>query len=162
MTINRALLTEGKKQHFSEDINFSDFVGDENHCKSISSCHIELDALELNDLLLIDLNGIAEVITTCKYTLEEIPLKVTFKEDFTISSNEEDDSSYFEEKNEIDLKPYILGFILDKVPHTAVKKGASKPKDGVGYRILTEEELEAEKSKTVDPRWAKLDEIDIK
>ena len=161
MKINRALLTEGKKQHFSEDIDFSDFVCDANHCKAILSCHVELDALDLNDLLLITLNGVAEVVTTCKYTLEDINLKETFKEEFTISSNQEDDSSYFEESNEIDLKPYILAFILDKVPHTAIKKGATKPKDGVGYRILTEEELEKEKSKKSDPRWAKLDEIEF-
>ena len=161
MKINRALLTEGKKQHFSEDIDFSDFVGDENHCKAILSCHVELDALDLNDLLLITLNGVAEVVTTCKYTLEDINLKETFKEEFTISSNQEDDSSYFEESNEIDLKPYILAFILDKVPHTAIKKGATKPKDGVGYRILTEEELEKEKTEKSDPRWAKLDEIEF-
>ena len=161
MKINRALLTEGKKQHFSEDIDFSDFVGDSNHCKAILSCHVELDALDLNDLLLITLNGVAEVVTTCKYTLEDINLKETFKEEFTISSNQEDDSSYFEESNEIDLKPYILAFILDKGPHTAIKKGATKPKDGVGYRILTEEELEKEKSEKSDPRWAKLDEIEF-
>ena len=161
MKINRALLTEGKKQHFSEDIDFSDFVGDSNHCKAILSCHVELDALDLNDLLLITLNGVAEVVTTCKYTLEDINLKETFKEEFTISSNQEDDSSYFEESNEIDLKPYILAFILDKVPHTAIKKGATKQKDGVGYRILTEEELEKEKSEKSDPRWAKLDEIEF-
>lgn len=161
MTINRALLPEGKKQHFSQDIDFSDYVGDENHCKSISSCHVEVDATELDELLLISINGISEIITTCKYTLEDIPLKITFKEDLTISSNEEDDSSYFEPKNDIDLKPYILGLILDKVPHTAIKKGAEKPKDGVGYRILTEEELEEERSKKTDPRWAKLDEIDL-
>ena len=161
MKINRALLTEGKKQHFSEDIDFSDFVGDTNHCKAILSCHVELDALELNDLLMITLNGVSEVVTTCKYTLEDIKLKETFKEEFTISSNQEDDSSYFEESNEINLKPYILAFILDKVPHTAIKKGATKPKDGVGYRILTEEELEKEKSEKNDPRWAKLDEIEF-
>ena len=161
MKINRALLTEGKKQHFSEDIDFSDFVGDANHCKAILSCHVELDALDLNDLLLINLNGVAEVVTTCKYTLEDINLKETFKEEFTISSNQEDDSSYFEESNEIDLKPYILAFILDKVPHTAIKKGAKKPSDGVGYIILTEEELEKEKSEKNDPRWSKLDEIEF-
>lgn len=161
MILNRALLTEGKKQHYSQDIDFSDFAGDENHCKSISFCHVELDATELGELLLVSINGVAEIVTTCKYTLEDISLKINFKEDFTISENEDDDSSYFEAENNIDLKPYILGFILDKVPHTAVKKGAEKPKDGVGYRILTEDELEAEKSKIVDPRWAKLDEIKL-
>ena len=161
MILNRALLPEGKKQHYSEDIDFNDYVGDSNHCKSITSCHIELDATDLGDIVLISINGVADIVTTCKYTLEDIPLKITIKEDFTISSNEEDDSSYFEPENNIDLKPYILGFILDKVPHTAVKKGAEKPKDGVGYRILTEDELEAEKSKKVDPRWAKLDEIKL-
>lgn len=161
MTINRALLTEGKKQHFSQDIDFSDFAGDQNHCKKISSCHVEIDATELEDLLLVTINGISEIVTTCKYTLEDVPLKITFKEEFTISSNPEDDSSYFEEKNEIDLKPYILGFILDKVPHTAIKKGAEKPKDGVGYRILTEDELKKEREKKSDPRWAKLDDIEL-
>lgn len=161
MIINRALLPEGKKQHYSQDVDFSDYVGDANHCKSISSCHVEVDVTELDELLLVSINGFSEIITTCKYTLDDIPLKINFKEDLTMSSNEEDDSSYYEPKNEIDLKPYILGLILDKVPHTAVKKGAEKPKDGVGYRILTEEELEDERSKKVDPRWAKLDEIDL-
>lgn len=161
MKINRALLKEGVKTHYSEDIDFSDFVGDLNHCKSIPSCHVEVDAIEVNDLLLVDINGIADAVTSCKYTLEDVPVKVKFSDNMTFSSDEEDDSSYFEAGNEIDLKPYILGLILDKVPHTAVKKGAQKPANGNGYRILTEEELQKEKSTKTDPRWAKLDEIKL-
>lgn len=161
MIINRALLTEGNKQHYSEDVDFSDYVGDPNHCKKIENCHVEVDVLELETLCLVSINGLANVVTSCKYTLEDLPLRVTFKEDLTFSDDENDESSYYEPKVEIDLKPYILGLILDKVPHNAVKKGVSKPKNGDGYRILSEDEYNEEKKNKKDPRWAKLDEIEF-
>ena len=161
MIINRALLDIGKKEHFSEDVDFSTFVGDENHCKKISFCHVDVDALELDDVLILNIDGAADVIASCKYTLEDVPLKVKFKEEMVFSNKQEDESSYYEPGVEINLYSYILALILDKVPHTVVKKGASKPNDGVGYRILTEDELNEEKKNKKDSRWDKLDEIKI-
>ena len=131
MIINRAILPLNKTESFSEEDDFSKQTFDENHVKRIDKCLVKVDATEYGDVLRVQVKGEAEVIASCSYTLDDVPLKVKFNDEFYFS-NEEDNSEdcYFEPGVNIDLDPHILALILAEVPHNIVKSGASLPKSG--------------------------------
>ena len=162
MTINRAILPLNKTETFCEDIDFSSQSFDENHVKRIEKCSVKVDATEYGDVLRLQVKGEAEVIASCSYTLDDVPLKVKFHEDFYFS-NEEDSSQdcYFEPGVNIDLDPHILALILAEVPHNIVKSGASLPKDGEGYRVLSEDQYLEEKKNKKNSAFDILDSIEF-
>ena len=118
MIINRAILPLNKTESFSEEVDFSKQTFDENHVKRIDKCLVKVDATEYGDVLRVQVKGEAEVIASCSYTLDDVPLKVKFNDEFYFS-NEEDNSEdcYFEPGVNIDLDPHILALILAEVPH---------------------------------------------
>ena len=162
MIINRAILPLNKTESFSEEVDFSKQTFDENHVKRIDKCLVKVDATEYGDVLRVQVKGEAEVIATCSYTLDDVPLKVKFNDEFYFS-NEEDNSEdcYFESGVNIDLDPHILALILAEVPHNIVKSGASLPKSGDGYRVLSEEEYLEEKKNKKNSAFDILDTIEF-
>ena len=162
MIINRAILPLNKTESFSEEVDFSKQTFDENHVKRIDKCLVKVDATEYGDVLRVQVKGEAEVIASCSYTLDDVPLKVKFNDEFYFS-NEEDNSEdcYFEPGVNIDLDPHILALILAEVPHNIVKSGASLPKSGDGYRVLSEEEYLEEKKNKKNSAFDILDTIEF-
>ena len=162
MKINRAILQNNKKETFEEDIDFSLLKADENHVKRIEKCHVKVEATEFGEVLGCLVSGEADVIASCSYTLEDVPLHVSFKEQFFFSDEETDsEDCYFEPGVEIDLDPHILALILAEVPHNVVKSGASLPKSGNGYRVLSEDDLIAERKNRKNSAFDILDTLDI-
>ncbi|MBP5574404.1 MAG: hypothetical protein J6X50_01505 [Bacilli bacterium] len=162
MIINRAILPLNKTESFSEEVDFSKQTFDENHVKRIDKCLVKVDATEYGDVLRVQVKGEAEVIASCSYTLDDVPLKVKFNDEFYFS-NKEDNSEdcYFEPGANIDLDPHILALILAEVPHNIVKSGASLPKSGDGYRVLSEEEYLEEKKNKKNSAFDILDTIEF-
>ena len=78
MILNRAILPLNKTETFSEDIDFSSQTFDENHVKRIEKCSVKVDATEYGDVLRVQLSGEAEVVASCSYTLEDVPMKIKF------------------------------------------------------------------------------------
>lgn len=162
MTINRAILPVNKAETFNEDVDFSQLSLDENHVKKIEKCQVQVNATEYEDVLLCEISGEAKVIASCSYTLEDVPLTVRFHEKFYFSDEDDgSDNCYFEPNVNIDLDPYILALILAEVPHNIVKKGASLPKSGEGYRVISEEEYLEEKKHKKSNAFAALDAIEF-
>ena len=129
MKLNRALLPLNKDEVFEEEIDFSNQAFDENHVKRILSCSVRVVAHEYGDVLDCKISGKASVIASCSYTLEDVPLDVSFKENFYFSKEVTgSEECFYEPGNEIDLDPHILALILSEVPHNIVKSGASLPK----------------------------------
>ena len=62
---------------------------------------------------------------------------------------------------EIDLDPHILALILAEVPHTLTKSGASLPKSGNGYRVLSEDDYLKEKNHKGNSAFDILDTIEF-
>ena len=146
MKINRAVLLNSKKEIFEEDLDFSSLTLDENHVRHINACHVKVEATEFGDVLECLIAGEADVVASCSYTLEDVPLHVTFKENFFFSDEDNDSQDcYYEPGVEIDLDPHILALILAEVPHTITKSGATLPKSGDGYRVLKEDDLNEER-----------------
>ena len=162
MIINRAILPLNKTETFNENIDFSSQKFDDNHVRRIDKCSVKVDATEYGDVLRVQVSGEAEVIASCSYTLEDVPLKVKFKEDFYFSSEEDSSQDcYFEPSVNVDLDPHILALILAEVPHNITKSGASLPKSGEGYRVLSEEEYLEEKKNKKNSAFDILDTIEF-
>ena len=162
MTINRATLPLNKDEVFEEDIDFSNQKFDENHVKRILSCSVRVVAHEYGDVLDCKISGKANVIASCSYTLEDVPMEVSFRENFYFSSEVTgSEECYFEPGTTIDLDSHILALILAEVPHNIVKSGASLPKSGDGYRVLSEEEYLLEKKNKKNSAFDILDTIEF-
>ena len=162
MKLNRAILPANKPETFDEDIDFSLLKLDENHVKSIKKCTVKVIATEFGDVLQCSINGEADVVASCSYTLEDVPLHVNFKDTLYFSSEViGSQECYFEPGTEIDLDPHILALILPEVPHNIVKSGASLPKSGDGYRVLSEEDYLQERKNKKNSAFDVLDSLEF-
>ena len=162
MKLNRAILPANKPETFDEEIDFSSLKLDENHVKKINKCSVKVIATEFGDVLQCSINGEADVIASCSYTLDDVPLHVNFKDTLYFSSEVMGSQEcYFEPGVEIDLDPHILALILAEVPHNITKSGASLPKSGDGYRVLSEEDHEKERQNKKNSAFDILDTIEF-
>ncbi|MCQ2800623.1 MAG: DUF177 domain-containing protein [Bacilli bacterium] len=162
MVINRVILPLNKTETFCDNIDFSSQHFDDNHVRRIERCSVKVDATEYGDVLRLQVNGEANVIASCSYTLEDVPLKVKFKDEFFFSSEEDNSQDcYFEPSVNIDLDPHILALILSEVPHNITKSGASLPKSGDGYRVLSEDDYLQEKKNKKNSAFDILDTIEF-
>ena len=162
MKINR-LLFANKDYVLEDDVDFSNVEFDPYHIRKISSCHVKVTGNIVEDLLILTVKIKAEVIGVCSYTLEDVPLSLDF-EDVIEISNEEDDASndiFYEKNVTFNFDPYILSLVVSEVPLVIVKEGAKLPKNGDGYRVLSEDEYNEEQKNKKDSRWSKLDDIDV-
>ena len=161
MKINRALLKNGIPETFSEEVDFSHVELDPTHIRSIPHCVVKITATDYEEILHISLEINAVVIGVCSYSLEDVELKLKINDSLDFTDDEEDVDNYYEKENLIDLDPYILGILLANVPVRIVKKGAKLPKNGAGYRVLSEDDYLKEQSNKKDSRWDKLDSVQI-
>ena len=162
MKLNRATLPANKPETFDEEIDFSSLKLDENHVKRISKCSVKVIATEFGDVLQCSINGNADVVASCSYTLEDVPLHVNFKDTLYFSSEViGSQECYFEPGVEINLDPHILALILAEEPHNITKSGATLPKDGEGYRVLSEDQYLEEKKSKKNSAFDILDTIEF-
>lgn len=149
MKINRLTLPEGKAIEYNEDIDLSYFQGDKYHVRSIKSCHMELTVTNFADLITLFFRIKGEVMTTCAYTLEEIPYEYNISDVIELAGNEDDE---FEIKNEeINIDEMLITLIVSNVPIKVTKPGATLPNSGDNYRFITEEQAEQEAAEADKP-----------
>ena len=123
---------------YDEDIDLSYFKGDQYHVRSISSCHMVLEVTNYDELITLSFNIKGTVLTTCAYTLEEIPYNYGIKEIVELNDNEDDE--FIIKNNEIDIDEILITLIVNNVPFKVVKEGATLPSSGEGYSVITEED----------------------
>lgn len=161
MKINRALLQNGVSKTFTETIDFSSATFDPTHIRSIPFCEVTAKATDYDELLRVELHIKANVIGVCSYSLEDVPLHYEIDDEISFTDDPEDVDNYFEKGNLIEMDEYVLGILLANVPIKIVKKGAKLPKSGDGYRVMTEEEHEAEKKKKGNSAFDILDSVEF-
>ena len=162
MKLNRAILPVNKSETFEEEVKFDGEGFDQNHVKSIESCFVKVIATEFGDVLQCQVSGAAHVIASCAYTLEDVPLDVKFHETFYFSDEETESlDCYYEPGVEIDLEPHILALVLAEVPHNVIKKGATLPSSGEGYRVLSEDDFLKERKNKKNSAFDILDSIEF-
>ena len=155
MKLNRLTLPIGKEVVFHEDIDFSSYQGDPYHVRSIKSCHMDLSVLNYDELVVLSFQLKGEVMTTCAYTLEEIPYQYNIKESVELAGNEDDE---FEIINEtIDIDEILITLIVSNIPMKVVKKGAKLPSNGEGYQVMSEEANNKKKASPFDA----LDDLEL-
>ena len=156
MKLNRLTLPVGKEVTFHEDIDFSSYQGDPYHVRSIKSCHMDLSVLNYDELVVLSFKIKGEVMTTCAYTLEEIPYQYEIKESVELAGNEEDEFEIHD--NQIDVDEILITLIVSNVPMKVIKKGAKLPEGGDGYSVLSEE---YDKHKRSSSPFDALDDLDL-
>lgn len=164
MIINRLRYNDGKTHHISSDISFEGDEYSTSIIRRIKDCHVEIDLTDYDTIFRVVINVKSNVVVGCAYTLEDVDyvVKTNDEIDFTDEEIEEDDGTLIQiDSTVIDLKPFIYSVIVAAIPIKVVKKGAKPPKDGNGYRVLSEEEFEKEKTNKVDSKWSVLDDLDL-
>ena len=161
MKINRALLKYGVSQTFEENIDFSSMSFDPNHIRKIENCLVKINATDFETILCINVEINATVIGVCSYSLEDVKLDIHATDELNFTDDENDEDCYYVTDSIIDLDEYILGILLANIPVRITKKGAKLPKNGSGYRVISEEDYEKEKANSIDHRWDKLDSVQI-
>lgn len=160
MKLNR-LLFANPNYVLEGEIDFSSLIFNSN-IKQIKTANVKITGSIFEDLLMLKVHIDVDVVGICAYTLEDVEIPLKINETIEISNEIQDDEDIFYEANNIfEIDSYILSMIISNVPSKIVKKGATLPKGGDGYRILTEDEYEKEKTTKKDPRWNKLDDLDL-
>ena len=142
----------------------------DNHprCRELRNVHIFGEAYyDMYDArLTFDLSIEGEMIVPCAITFK--PLILDFDNDFYESytfikhdEDEEDMNTFFVEGDEIDIEPNIRAAVLSEIPMKVVDPELEEYPKGDGWIVMTEEEYEKEKSEEIDPRLAKLKELNI-
>lgn len=131
--------------------------------KEIKSCHAKAVVSKFNDFTEVVVYVDAVVRVVSSYTLNEFDYKMHTSEEYHFGTVREDENSDITlyKGNEIKLDEYIFMLICASLPMALVAPGEKLPKGGNGVRVLTEKELAEEQENEVDPRFSKLDELDI-
>jgi uncharacterized metal-binding protein YceD (DUF177 family) len=159
MKIQKLTLPLNKSVPFDETVDFTTHEFAPNYIKGIPECHVSGNITLYEDLLRVVIQIKAKVIGICAYTLEDAEINLSLRDELNFVEEELDDGCYVESGNIVDLDEYILALILAALPHKITKKGATPPKGGDGYRVLTEEELEKERSETKSYPFDALDSL---
>lgn len=162
MNILRNKLIKGRTLEIEEDITFEkDQYASSPSIKEIKSCHTKASVDVYNDdIVEVNLHILANLIVEDAYTLEPLPYKLDFEDELTfISKNDGETEGIVAPQYQIDLDKYILQGIIASLPLRIIKKSSSLPSSGKNYRVLTEEQLQKEKSKNIDPRFSALDDV---
>lgn len=151
-----------KHYYLEDDIDFSSISFSPTYrIRKIKSCHIKLDIIVFSEVADIKVTLSGVVIGACSYTNEDVDVKYSCKENMSFGLTEKSEAEYYEPRLEFDFDPYIISLIDNSVPLNIVKPGAKLPSGGQGYEVLSEDDYNKKKAKTVDSRWAALDDIEL-
>ena len=148
----------------SEDLEFQL----DNHplCQEIKEVHVEGYAFYdyQSGRFSIDLDIDGEMIVPCAITLKPLSyeFETSLSEVFSFyEPDEEDEVTIYVEGDEIDFGPFIFGAVLAEVPLSLKDPDLETYPEGDGWSVITEKEYQKQKSEEIDPRLAKLKELDI-
>ena len=130
---------------------------------AINSIQAEVEVTMYQEFIEVSLLVNASVTLECSYTLKPFEYKVKdhFNMEFTLYEEDATEDTILIENNEILLDSYIFDIISMNIPSKPVMKGASKPLNGEGYRVLTEEEYLKEQSNKTNDQFDKLLELEF-
>ena len=105
----------------------------------------------------------ANVILQCSYTLKPFETVINTIEEmhFASGADEDDEDIIIYKGNSIELDKYIYDAISASIPPSPKAPGAKLPESGKDYRVISYDDFKKEKEEKVDPRFAKLDELEF-
>ena len=114
---------------------------------------IQRDALdELSALIKVD----GTMVCPCAITLEDVEAPYSLDDEVMLSFEDKEDAYFVEES--LDLDDLIISLTLAEVPIKVVKNAKIEYPSGDGWRVMTEADLQKEKTEELDPRLAILKE----
>lgn len=135
----------------------SEYFDDNIYLKELRNINSRIDiSYNALDELTAHLEISGDMICPCAITLEDVLVPFNISEDTELSFQEKEDA-YLVEK-ELDIKDFVLTFILPEVPIKVVKNGKIEYPRGDGWRVMTEETYRRLKDEEIDPRLARLKE----
>ena len=101
------------------------------------------------------------MVVPCAITNEDVDYPFTAEGDVIYAFHKVDkDGDIIEAKGDvIELMPQVFQTIILEIPLKVVKEGLKEYPKGDGWEVISEEDLEKQKSKEIDPRLAKLAEF---
>lgn len=117
-----------------------------------------------DDFIDVDIYLTGVITLECAYTLDHFEKEVEIEELITFTENQilESEDVFYLDTPSLEIEPLIYGLILSEVPIKAVKPGATLPKGGEGYRIISEDDYYEEiinKQNEPNERMAALDDL---
>jgi uncharacterized protein len=109
--------------------------------------------------LYVDVHIKGTMIVPCAISLEDTdyPFEIDETEIFAFYKPEDDEDVIEAKKDTADLTPVVWQEIMMAVPMRVVKEGASMKREGKGWKVLDESELDQDDEENpIDPRLAKL------
>jgi uncharacterized metal-binding protein YceD (DUF177 family) len=162
MKFSRSELRRYRTIEFDEVVSYAkEKIVNKPSLLDIKNVHALAKVELFNDLIKADIEATATLVLECAYTLEPLERNITINETLQLTEDvREDDALLYAPGPEINLDDYLYGLILTEVPAKVVKRGAHLPKEGKGYRVITEDQLIREKEQNGDPRLNELDKFE--
>ena len=158
------------KLPYSKEFNLKEIVSfdaEEYPCfpplLEVKKVDVQISIRRYEDFIYVKMFVKADVVLQCSYSLK--PFETTLKTDeelhFASYAEEGDDDIIIYKGNSIELDKYIFDAISASVPPSPKAPGATLPKSGEDYRVITSEEFEKEKEEQYDPRFDALKDIEF-
>lgn len=113
----------------------------------VLNCKVEVKTQRFEEFIYVTLSIVADVILECSYSLKHFKktLKANDELHFSSIKDEDDDDIIIFKGNVIDLDSYIFDLISASVPVSPRAPGVKGISSGDGYRVISDEELKANK-----------------
>ncbi len=166
MRIQYSLLAHKKVLEIEETIRYSKEETQNIYTLlDMKDVQVKAKATYEGDFVHLDLDIQTDLVLECAYTLEAVDYPMHLQEAvelcFQRTTEEEQEDVIYVDGDYYDLHDLILSFIITEIPLKVVKKGASLPKDGDGYEVISEDEYYRRQQEQTDPRFACLDDLDV-
>ena len=153
---------EHEQFDFDESLTFSDDMF-YNYSRIIGLKDVRVTGhghyFDNEERLYVDVHIKGTMIVPCAISLEDTdyPFEIDETEIFAFYKPEDDEDVIEAKKDTADLTPVVWQEIMMAVPMRVVKEGATMKREGKGWKVLDESELDQDDEENpIDPRLAKL------
>ena len=164
MVVEVYKLINGHSLELKEDITFdSEYFVLTRPLLKINSCKVLAKIHQYDDFINVHLKVNANVILECSYSLQAFESNVSGEEELNFSTyeSEEDEDFIIYKGNKIELDEYIFDLVSASVPLSPKAPGATLPKSGKGYRVISEDSLVEEEANKGNSKFDKLLDLDL-
>lgn len=127
----------------------------------IKKVNVELKVHNYQDFVDVNIKMTAKVVLSCSYTLKPFETTIHTSDEMHFGSGEDDEDLIAYSGNFIDMDKYLFDLLSASIPSSPKAPGASLPKEGKGYRILSESEFLKEKKESGNSQFDCLKDLDL-
>ena len=165
MIIYRNEIKAKKAIRYEEDItiNIEDIENNPDIIK-VNKVHVVCEAKEVVDLVIVEYKVKANLVLRSTRTLKPVDYSINEEGTLTLSFEENDygDEDIIQiEEDHFDLYSEILSTIITSIPLKIIGKDDPESLQGDHWEVISEDEYYKKKKEAVDPRFAKLLEMDF-